>query len=290
MAPGSSGRGGVAGGVSGGGPGAAAVDGRAAPGASAPPAGAPALALREVTKRYGGVHALRDVSLSVAAGEVCGLIGPNGAGKTTLFDIASGVQAPTAGTVELDGRAITREAPERRARRGLRRTFQRVQLYGHLTVEDNVLTALEWRGGGGGLLADLVDAPSRRSRERERRERVAGVLEECGLTALRAAPAGALPVGQARLVELARAIVDEPRVLLLDEPTSGLSPGEAERFAAQVARLRDRGVAIVLVEHDMGFVMGQCDRIVVLDVGRVLAEGTPAEIQGDPAVRAAYLG
>jgi branched-chain amino acid transport system ATP-binding protein len=252
--------------------------------------GTTVLGLEGVTKRYGGVHALRDVSLQVGAGDVCGLIGPNGAGKTTLFDIVSGVQAPTSGTVELDGTDITRELPERRARRGIRRTFQRTQLYGHVSVEDNVLTALEWRGGGGGLLADLVDAPSRRSRERERRERVAQVLAECGLVELRAVPAGSLPIGQGRLVELARAVVDEPRLLLLDEPTSGLSPGEAGRFAEQVGRLRDRGVAVVLVEHDMTFVMGLCDRVVVLDVGRVLAEGTPEEIQAHAAVRAAYLG
>jgi branched-chain amino acid transport system ATP-binding protein len=251
---------------------------------------APVLRLRGVTKRYGGVHALRDVSLSVGAGEVCGLIGPNGAGKTTLFDIASGVQAPTSGTVELDGTAVTRELPEVRARRGIRRTFQRVQLYGHLSVEDNVLTALEWRGGGGGLLGDVLGAPSRRSRERERRDRVASVLAACGLTDLRATPAGSLPIGQARLVELARAVVDEPRLLLLDEPTSGLSPGEADRFAGQVAALRDRGVAVVLVEHDMSFVMAQCDRVVVLDLGQVLATGTPDEIQAHDAVRAAYLG
>jgi branched-chain amino acid transport system ATP-binding protein len=250
----------------------------------------PVLRLRGVTKRFGGVHALRDVSLSVAAGEVCGLIGPNGAGKTTLFDIVSGVQAPTSGTVELDGAPVTRELPEVRARRGIRRTFQRVQLYGHLSVEDNVLTALEWRGGGGGLLADVLGVPSRRSRERARRDRVASVLAACGLTELRATPAGSLPIGQARLVELARAVVDEPRLLLLDEPTSGLSSGEADRFAGQVAALRDRGVAVVLVEHDMSFVMGQCDRVVVLDLGQVLATGTPEEIQAHDAVRAAYLG
>ncbi|HEX8804785.1 MAG TPA: ATP-binding cassette domain-containing protein, partial [Acidimicrobiales bacterium] len=123
-----------------------------------------------------------------------------------------------------------------------------------------------------------------------RRRRVAEVVEACGLADLRAAPAGSLPVGQARLVELARAVVDEPRLLLLDEPTSGLSRGEAHRFAAQIARLRGRGVAVVLVEHDVGFVMGQCDRVVVLDLGRVLAEGTPDEVRSDPAVRAAYLG
>jgi branched-chain amino acid transport system ATP-binding protein len=248
------------------------------------------LALREVTKRYGGVHALRDVSLTVARGEVCGLIGPNGAGKTTLFDIVSGVQLPTHGTVELDGVAITHASPESRARLGIRRTFQRVQLYGQMTVEDNVLTATEWRGGGGGLVADLVNAPSRRRRESERRVRVEAVLERCGLSDLRSSFAGSLPVGQARMVELARAMVDEPRVLMLDEPTSGLSPAEVARLGEQIVALRGHGVAVVLVEHDVGFVMAHSDRVTVLDVGSVLAEGTPAEVQADPAVREAYLG
>jgi branched-chain amino acid transport system ATP-binding protein len=248
------------------------------------------LRLDRVSKLYGGVAALSDVSLRVGRGEVCGLIGPNGAGKTTLFDIVSGIQAPTGGTVALEGRPITSDPPEQRARAGVRRTFQRVQVFGHMTVEDNVLTATEWHGGGGGLIADLAGLPSRRSREAERRARVAEVLEACGIAGLRAVPAGSLPIGQARLVELARAIVDGPRLLLLDEPTSGLSRHEADRLADHITRLRDTGVAILLVEHDVGFVMGRCDRVVVLDLGSVLAEGPPDAVQADPAVRAAYLG
>jgi branched-chain amino acid transport system ATP-binding protein len=185
---------------------------------------------------------------------------------------------------------VTRQLPELRARSGVRRTWQRAQLYGRLSVEDNVLAALEWRGGGGGLLADLVAAPGRRRREAERRERTLAVLERCGLTEFRNKPAGSLPIGKARLVELARAIVDRPRLLLLDEPTSGLSSPEAERLGEEVKRLKSDGVAVVLVEHDVGFVMGHSDRIVVLDLGSVLAEGTPDEIQANPRVREAYLG
>jgi branched-chain amino acid transport system ATP-binding protein len=248
------------------------------------------LVLHEVSKSFGGVRALDAVSFGVERGEVCGLIGPNGAGKTTLFDIISGVQAPTSGRVEIDGVDVTGEAPELRARAGVRRTFQRAQLYGNLSVEDNVLTALEWRGGGGGLVADLVGAPARRRLERDRREQIDVVLDQCGLTAWRGAPAGTLPIGQARLVELARAIADQPQLLLLDEPTSGLSPTELACFTERIDELRRSDLAMVLVEHDMSFVMAQCSRVVVLDLGKVIADGTPAEVQADEQVRSIYLG
>jgi branched-chain amino acid transport system ATP-binding protein len=178
-----------------------------------------------------------------------------------------------------------------RARRGLHRTFQRVQAFGWLSVEDNVLTALEWRGGGGGLVADLVASPTRRRRERERRRRVAEVLELCGLTAVQDEMASALPIGLARMMELARAIVDPPRVLLLDEPTSGLDETESARLGERIQSIRrDEGCAVLLVEHNVGFVMRHCDRVAVLDLGRILTVGKPEEVQADPAVRNAYLG
>ncbi|HZP31477.1 MAG TPA: ABC transporter ATP-binding protein [Acidimicrobiia bacterium] len=257
----------------------------------APEPGGPALALEDVTVRFGGITALDGVSMSVDAGEVGGLIGPNGAGKTTLFDVISGVRIPDTGHVRLDGVDVTRMSPVTRARKGMRRTFQRVQTFGWLSVEDNVLSALEWRGGGGGILADLVSSPTRRRREKQRRERTEEVLELCGLSAVRREPAGSLPIGLARMVEMARAIVDPPRVLLLDEPTSGLDETEAARLGERIQALKAEGsCAVVLVEHDVGFVMAQCDRIVVLDLGRVLAVGLPAEIQANAAVRAAYLG
>jgi branched-chain amino acid transport system ATP-binding protein len=268
----------------------ATVESAPAPSVAPSPSGA-ALALHDVTVRFGGIVALQEVSFSVGRGEVLGLIGPNGAGKTTLFDVVSGVRTPDVGRVELDGTDITTVSAVARARRGMRRTFQRVQTFGWLTVEDNVLAALEWRGGGGGMLADLVSFPTRRSRERQRRTRVAEVLELCGLTSVAKDPAGALPIGLARMVEVARAIVDEPKVLLLDEPTSGLEEGEADRLGDLIQTIRkDEACAVVLVEHDVGFVMRQCDRIVVLDLGRVLATGAPAEIQANPDVRSAYLG
>ncbi|HUF84374.1 MAG TPA: ABC transporter ATP-binding protein [Acidimicrobiia bacterium] len=271
-----------------------ATDVRAGTGVAAEqpsPSSEPVRRLEHVTVRFGGITALDDVDLELRAGEVCGLIGPNGAGKTTLFDVISGVRPPEAGRVVLDGSDITRWGAVRRARAGLRRTFQRVQTYGWLSSADNVLAALEWEGGGGGLLADLVASPTRRRREQARREQVDRVLEFCGVDAVRDEPAGSLPIGTARMVEVARAMVERPRVLLLDEPTSGLEDSEVERLADRIRAIRgDESCAVLLVEHDVGFVMGLCDRVVVLDLGRVLATGRPDEIQSNADVRAAYLG
>ncbi|MFD5511198.1 ABC transporter ATP-binding protein [Streptomyces sp. NPDC059761] len=244
-----------------------------------------------ISVRFGGVKALTGVDLGVRAGEVCGLIGPNGAGKTTLFDVLSGIRRPDRGRMLLDGADITRRSPVWRARHGMRRTFQRQQLFGQLSVAENLLVAQEWRGGGGGLAADLLGAPARRRRERERRARGERVLASCGIGALGAAYAGGLPVGQARMVELARAVADPPRVLLLDEPASGLSAPERGQLAGVVRRLaEEEGCAVLLVEHDVAFVMELCTRVVVLDLGSVLAEGSPAGIRADPLVREAYLG
>ena len=250
-----------------------------------------ALQVAGIYVSFGGVRALSDVSMSVAPGEVQGLIGPNGAGKTTLFDVISGLRDPDRGTIELDGVDITKRSSVWRSRNGLRRTFQRQQIFGRLTVEDNLLCAQEWRGGGGGVVADLLSLPSRRSRERNRRRHVDDVLELCGLAQLRNTPAGSLPIGQARMVELGRALADTPSVLLLDEPTSGLGEEETSHLSEAIGRLRSsRQCAILLVEHDISFVMDQCDKIVVLERGMTLAEGTPTEIQANDTVRNAYLG
>jgi branched-chain amino acid transport system ATP-binding protein len=257
----------------------------------ASPSAHAALAIESVSVRFGGIRALTDVSFSLDYGEVVGLIGPNGAGKTTLFDAISGVRVPDEGRVLLGGRDVTRASAVTRARWGLRRTFQRVQTFGWLSVEDNVLAATEWEGGGGGILADLVAFPTRRNRERERRARVDEILVQCGLDAVRHEPAGSLPIGLARMVEVARALVARPKVLMLDEPTSGLDEPEMARLGERIQAVRASGeCAVLLVEHDVGFVMGHSDRIVVLDLGRVLAMGSPDEIQTNAAVRAAYLG
>jgi branched-chain amino acid transport system ATP-binding protein len=249
------------------------------------------LALDSIHVRFGGIAALSGVSLQASAREVLGIIGPNGAGKTTLFDVVSGVRAPNEGRVFLDGIDVTSKSAVQRARRGLRRTFQRVQAFGWLTVEDNVLAALEWHGGGGGFVGDLVAFPTRRRRERVRRVRVDEVLDRCGLDPVRRELAGSLPIGVARMVEFARAIVDEPKVLLLDEPASGLDEMEAARLGQLIESVRDEtGCVVLLVEHNAGFVMEHSDRVVVLDLGSVLASGLPEEIQRNQAVRDAYLG
>ena len=250
-----------------------------------------ALALDEITVRFGGITALDGVAFDVPAGQICGLIGPNGAGKTTLFDVVSGLRKPDGGRVVLGGRDVSRLGPTDRSRLGVRRTFQRAQAFGWLTVEDNVLAALEWRGGGGGLAADLLFSPTRRRRERERRLQARTVLKSCGLEAIREEYAGSLPIGIARMVEFARATVDVPQLLLLDEPASGLSEMEAAMLGERIQSVRaETQCAVLLVEHNARFVMQHCDRVVVLALGSVLADGPAEEVRRDPAVRAAYLG
>jgi branched-chain amino acid transport system ATP-binding protein len=260
----------------------------AAPGAGGG-AATPLLVAEQVTVRFGGIVALDGVSLEVDTDEVLGVIGPNGAGKTTLFDVLSGIRPPSSGRVLLEGGDISDRTPVWRARHGLRRTFQRQQVFGGLTVEDNVRAALDWRGGSGGAVSHLLGLPIGRAGQVARQERVDEVLVLCGLDSVRGVYAGALPIGLARVVELARAIVDPPTVLLLDEPSSGLGVAEAEILSRVIGEVRS-SCAIALVEHDIGFVMEHCDRIVVLNLGTVLARGTPAQIAEDPVVREAYLG
>ncbi len=247
----------------------------------------PVLEARGVTVRFGGVVAVDQVDIDLRPGVICGIMGPNGAGKTTLFDVLSGVRRPTSGRVVLDGRDVTGWSPVRRARAGVRRTFQRQQTFGWLTVRENLRVAVEPAGGLGSLLGDLVRIRSGPSAA----ERVDRALELCGLADVAERSASTLDIGRARMVELARVVVAEPRVLLLDEPTSGLEERETAQLAATVHRLRETsGCAVALVEHDVGFMFEHCDRIVVLDLGRVLAQGTPRQVRDDPAVAAAYLG
>jgi len=251
----------------------------------------PRLAAHGVCVFFGGIRAVDDVSLRVAPGELRGLIGPNGAGKTTLFDVISGIRNPTRGTVDFDGRDVTRWTPMARARSGLRRTFQRHQVFTWLTVEDNVLAALEWRGWAGGVIGDALALPWTRRLERSRRERVRELLHRCGLDAVRDRPVGNLPIATVRMVELARAMVDQPSLLLLDEPTSGLRPVDCETVGRLVRDYRDTSAcSVVVVEHDIEFVLGLCDRLTVMETGKMIFDGTPSQARTNTDVRRAYLG
>ncbi len=230
-----------------------------------------------VEVRFGGVLALRGVDLDVEAGSVTGLIGPNGAGKTTLFNVVTGLQRAQHGTVTLDGHDLSHLPPHRRARLGIARTFQRLEVFGSLTVRENILVAAEIR--------------RRWARDGSNPRRVADdVISQVGLEPVARVRCDTLPTGMARLVEVGRALATRPKVLLLDEPSSGLDEQETDELGALLARLAEQDTAVLLVEHDVELVMSVCRRVHVLDFGRILAVGTPAEIQADPDVRAAYLG
>jgi branched-chain amino acid transport system ATP-binding protein len=226
-----------------------------------------------VTVSFGGRRALDGVALTAEPGRVTGLIGPNGAGKSTLFDVISGLRRPSSGRVMLGGRDVTGLGPARRSRHGLARTFQQLELFGRLSVRDNLRVAAEL-------------GPQRRHAARVVRD----ILERLDLTALADQLADALPTGVGRLVEVGRALAARPKVLLLDEPAAGQDTEETERFAALLRTLADDGMTVVLVEHDMGLVMGVCDEVYVLDLGKVIAFGPPDVIRRDDVVLAAYLG
>ncbi len=232
-----------------------------------------------VSVAFGGAQVLSDVSLTVAAGGVTGLIGPNGAGKTTLFNVVSGLLAPRSGRVKIDGHDVTRAGPAARARRGLARTYQRLELFTSLSVRDNIQVAGEIR-----------NTWSRRGRIDVGRE-TDGVIELVGLGDVAEREVSELPTGRARVVEVARALMTQPKVLLLDEPASGQTEQETEAFARLLGQLvEERDLAICLVEHDVGLVMGTCQHIHVLDYGQIIASGSPEQVKVDPVVVNAYLG
>jgi branched-chain amino acid transport system ATP-binding protein len=237
------------------------------------------LEARGVSVRFGGTAALTDTTVLVERGAVTGLIGPNGAGKTTLFNVVCGLLAPNAGRVVLDGHDVTRKPPHKRARHGLARTFQRLELFTSLTVRDNIRVGgdIHTRWSAAGSRVDVAAETER-------------VIELTGLGAIADREVSEIPTGQARVVELARALMTQPTALLLDEPAAGQTESETEAFGHLLRRLAGDGLAICLVEHDMTLVMDVCETIHVLDYGRTIAVGTPDAVRADPAVVEAYLG
>ncbi|HMG44300.1 MAG TPA: ABC transporter ATP-binding protein [Acidimicrobiales bacterium] len=243
-----------------------------------------------LTVAFGGLRALDGVSLTVAEPGICGVIGPNGAGKTTLFDVISGLRASTAGSVAFLGTDITRSSVVWRAVHGIRRTFQRTQLVGELTVAENVLVGLDSGGSRMGLVSEVLVPRRRRASERAKRLEVDAVLDRCRISGLADVQVALLPIGLMRIVELARALVADPRLLLLDEPTSGLNEAETAGFGEILDQVRSTStLQILLIEHDVPFVMRLCRRVLVMDAGRIIADGDPAAVQADDAVRNAYL-
>jgi ABC-type branched-subunit amino acid transport system ATPase component len=239
---------------------------------------------------FGGLAALADVSLEVTEGEIFAVIGPNGAGKTTVFNVLTGLYRPSAGRISFRGENLLRLAPHEIARRGVRRTFQNTEVFRALTALDNVLVGEHARLRGG-LLAGALGLPSVRREEARARERSVEALQRLNLGDVADVEAGSLPLGQQKRLEIARALVGEPCLLLLDEPAGGLNPTETRRLMELICHLRDdRGLTILLVEHDMNLVMEISDRVAVLHYGRKIAEGKPREIAADATVIEAYLG
>lgn len=238
----------------------------------------PLLEVDRVTVQFGGVTAVNEATFNVEPGTVAGLIGPNGAGKTTTFNVVTGLQPPTRGSVVFDGADVSKLPVHKRARRGIGRTFQRLEVFGTLSVRENILVAVEiHRRWGKG--------------ESDPRKTTQQILDRIGLTPFAHVPADAVPTGIARLTELGRALATEPRLLLLDEPSSGLNEEETKGLGRLLRQLvEDEGRAVLMVEHDVDLVMSVCDWIDVLDFGQIIASGKPEDIRNDPKVQAAYLG
>jgi branched-chain amino acid transport system ATP-binding protein len=251
--------------------------------------GVKVLELQTISRSFGGVHALSSVSAELGEDEILGLIGPNGAGKTTLFNIISGLQRADQGKILLRDQDLTELPAHRIARAGIGRTFQNVRIFPELTVLENAMVGRHSRSRAG-LLRAMLKLPFERREEKQVRQYCLKLLEELGLDDRASEPAANLAFGKMRMLEIARALASDPQVLLLDEPAAGLNRTETDRLAETIQAIRDRGVAIILIEHDMRLVMEISDRVVVLNQGAKIADGPPRQVQNNPEVTAAYLG
>jgi branched-chain amino acid transport system ATP-binding protein len=247
------------------------------------------LELASISKSFGGLHVLRDVNIKVPQGAIYGLIGPNGAGKTTVFNLITGLLDPTSGSIAFDGRDILRKKPHEITRLGIARTFQNIRLFKEMTLLQNVVVGA-YRHMDYGFASLLLSLPKYREHEARARERALELLSWMKLDHKAHDLADNLSYGEQRRLELARALATEPRLLLLDEPVAGMNTGERAGLMTEIEAIRDRGYTILMIEHDMQFVMGLCEKIAVLNFGKIIAEGGPDDIRNNEQVIEAYLG